>query len=95
MSIGAMLLRSHRAKIFQSSQNIYELMLGLQNIAELANSVCKAQLNRKTNGKHLDVYNTIWKYAFKSCLSACGPILCRISQKVLWCINRHFGHQTK
>lgn len=42
-----MFLRSHPAKISQYSQNVYELMLGLQNIAELANSVCKAQLNRK------------------------------------------------
>lgn len=36
ISIDAMFLRSHPAKIFQCSQNIYELMLGLQNIAELA-----------------------------------------------------------
>lgn len=52
ISIDAMFLRSHPTKISQCSQNIYELMLGLQNIAELANSVCKAQLNRKTNRKH-------------------------------------------
>lgn len=36
ISIDAMFLRSHPAKISQCSQNIYELMLGLQNIAELA-----------------------------------------------------------
>lgn len=49
-------LRSHPATISQYSQNVYELMLGLQNIAELASSVCKAQLNRKTENMTLNPF---------------------------------------
>lgn len=52
INIDAIFLRSHPATFSQYSQNVYELMLGLQNIAELASSVCKESSAKQKNRKY-------------------------------------------